>query len=1173
MQLSEIKMAGFKSFVDPTTIYLPSKMIAVVGPNGCGKSNVIEAVMWVLGESSPKYLRGEAMTDVIFNGSNTRKPVGQASVELIFNNSDGSIGGGYAKFAQVSVKRVLTRDGASVYYINGVRCRKRDLVDLFLGTGLGPRSYAIIGQNMISKIIESKPDELRVYLEEAAGISKYKERKHETSLRIQHTKENMERVNDIRTELENQLNNLKHQANVAEKFKQLKQQERSLRAEYLGLQWRDLDAKMVNQTLKIQCEETALEARNSELTTIEKETGQLREEQTAAQDALQEVQQRYYAIGNEITRIEQDILHHQERKSQLENDLKTTDKDFDFVCEEITKGEKQFNLLQNEIKEIEPASIQLKNQIQDLQKKYLEAEEILQDWQHRWDEFNQLTAKTTQTVQVEKNHIQHLEQRILSLKKREEQLYKDQHQFDFDVLTKEIDSFTEQSISLDEKNQSTTQELTTVRARIEEIQHVQKNSQTKIDNLRGEFQRLQGQQSSFEALQQTALGQSDHQTISWLTKNNLHQSSRLAQHIEVEAGFELAVEKVLGSYLQAVCIEKINDIESYLSDFQSGNICFMAKHTEININNNINLNNKLLSSKIKMKSSFNLLPLLTNIYVVDTLIEAKELLSNLSDDASVITKEGIWLSQSWLKILKEKDPSVGVFAREQELKKISLKLNEIELNISELNEEIKQNQENLSQLKKSRDDLQQIHYQDQTQLTKINTQKKMQEQRLKELKLQYEKISREQTDCSNQLKEAHQELIKAKEIFEKAAMELSDQTKERDLLINEKEKSRTNVKDIKERFDEKKDNMRELEIRIKTAISQKEAIEQNILRLKNQHHSLSERKIHLQQELSLMTSMDSLKSLLSKTLDQHVTIETELTTARTAIDSLNQESRLLEEKRHIIDGEAKKIRQILETLRLEAQGWKVKSETLMEQIQETDFALEEILKNLNMETSIEQYQAKIDQISNRINRLGPINLMAIDEYAACQERKNYLDKQIEDLQAGLDTLDSAIAKIDKEIKTRFKETFDEVNNRFQELFPTVFEGGKAYLELTDENLLETGVALMATPPGKRNSSIYLLSGGEKSLTAIAFIFSIFHLNPAPFCMLDEVDAALDDSNVIRFTKLVQAMSDKTQFIFISHNKITIEMGQHLIGVTMNEPGVSRLVSVDIEKAISLAGVK
>ena len=400
MQPSKIKIAGFKSFVDPTTILLPSKRIAIVGPNGCGKSNVIDAVSWVLGESSPKYLRGESLTDVIFNGSSARKPVGQASVELIFDNSDGSLGGEYGQYAEISVKRVINRDSDSQYFLNNTRCRKRDIRDLFHGTGLGPRSYSIIGQNMIGRIIEAKPDELRAYLEEAAGISKYKERRHETELRINHTKENLARVCDVKGELEKQLSHLKHQANVAEKFKSLKQQERVLRAELLGMEWRQLDSNMVNYTLKIQHEETALEARQSEIITIGRDVEQLRHEQRAAQDAFQEVQRRYYAVGNEITRIEQDILHHQEREKQWQQDLQQTEADWQSMKDQLDEGESELQQLEHDMQTITPQFTTADTESTLFEEMLLEKEEEMHAWQETWETFNRQSSKTAEIAQV-----------------------------------------------------------------------------------------------------------------------------------------------------------------------------------------------------------------------------------------------------------------------------------------------------------------------------------------------------------------------------------------------------------------------------------------------------------------------------------------------------------------------------------------------------------------------------------------------------------------------------------------------------------------------------------------------------------------------------------------------------------------------------------------------------
>lgn len=1166
MQLSKIKIAGFKSFVDPTTIALPSNMVAIVGPNGCGKSNIIDAVTWVMGESSPKYLRGEALTDVIFNGSSSRKPVGQASVELVFDNADGTIGGEYAKFAEISVKRLINRDSDSSYYLNGVRCRKRDVVAIFLGTGLGPRSYSIIGQNMISRIIEAKPDELRTYLEEAAGISKYKERRHETELRIQHTKDNLSRINDLRSELEKQLSHLKHQANVAEKFKTLKQQERVLRAELYGIEWRQLDSRMVDYTLQIQREKTALEARQSELSSADREMEQMRHEQRVAHDAFQEIQRRYYAVGNEITRIEQDILHHQERQLQWENDLKQTENNWQTIKNEITETEDNLQEVAHEIQTIEPEFSAANKESQILQDELVLAEEAMQTWQTEWDSFQQTSAQTNQTAQVEKTHIQHLEQRISLLNKRQEQLQQDQGRFNFSELNKEIEAAAKKSYELADKLDFQTQQLEEVRNEINILQTSQQDSNTHLDSLRSELQRLHGQQASLEALQQTALGQRDNPTTSWVTKHKLETKPRLAQHLEVEKGWELAVEKILGFSLQAICVDEMNEVTTHLADLQAGNLCIFTQATKTPTVQS-NKGNLLLQ---KVKSPWPLDALLAGVYVADSLDEALSLCASLDVTESVITRDGIWLNPAWLKILREEDPAAGVLHREQELKQLSFRIDHLQATRQELEKHISQRYEQIQKLEQQRDQLQQSFNQYQAQSAQINAQRKMQQERVTELKAQSERCMNEQQECTTQLKTLQEELVQARSLWQQALHELEQQAQKREALMQERDKARQQLQIMREQTNRKKEFIHALDIRFETAKSQKISLQQSVSRLHQQLSSLNDRKITLQSELSSMPPLDTLKKSLSRALDKHVSVEVELNTARIAVESLDQEFRNVEGKRQIIERDINKIRTSLENLRVEWQGWKVKSDTILEQIKETEFTIEDILKQLPQDISVEAWQAKLDQVVQRIARLGPINLVAIDEYATCMERKQYLDKQLEDLQAGLSTLEEAIAKIDRETRARFRETFDRVNDRFQELFPTIFGGGKACLELNSDDLLTAGVTMMASPPGKRNSSIYLLSGGEKSLTAIALIFSIFHLNPAPFCLLDEVDAALDDANVQRFTRLVKAMSDKTQFLFISHNKITIEMGEHLIGVTMNEPGVSRLVSVDIEKAISMA---
>lgn len=1168
MQLSKIKISGFKSFVDTTTLDLPGKLVAIVGPNGCGKSNVIDAVTWVMGESSPKYLRGEALTDVIFNGSTARKPVGQASVELIFDNSDGTIGGEYAKFAEISIKRQINRESDSTYYLNGVRCRKRDVVGIFLGTGLGPRSYSIIGQNMISRIIEAKPDDLRTYLEEAAGISKYKERRHETELRISHTKENMNRINDVRAELEKQLSHLKHQANVAEKFKTLKQQERVLRAELFSLQWRTLDSKMVDYTLQIQREETALEARQTALSGTDRELEQIRHEQRVNQDAFQEVQRRYYAVGNEITRIEQDILHHQERQHQWEGDLTQTENDWQTIKNQMAETEDTMRELEHDIQDIEPKMSSANKDTQSLQKELAEAEDAMQSWQNRWDEFNQISAKTSQTAQVEQTHIQHLEQRIASLQKRQDQLHQDQGRFNFSELNKEIEELTRKSYEMTDKLESQTQSLDDARKEMSTLQGAQQDSNIHLDGVRNELQRLHGQQASLEALQQTALGQRDNAATPWVVKHKLDERPRLAQNIEVESGWEFAAEKVLGFCLQAICVEQVNDLIPHLNDFESGDLCVFTSTQKAGVNHG---NKKATALLQKIKSPWPLDSLLTGIYVADSLDEALALCESLDVNESVVTRDGVWLNRSWLKILREKDPAAGVFQREQELKQLAVRIEQLQDTQEELEKNIAQRREAIHSLEQQRDQIQQACNQQQAQSAQINAQRKMKQERLAELKVQSERFMTELEECTGQLRQAQTEFTQARSLWQQAMSSLEHQTELREELMQERDKARQQLQAIRENNNNKKEYLHELEIRLQTSKSQKASLAQNIVRLQTQLHTLNERRITLQSELTSMPPLDSLKKSLSRALDKHVSVEVELNTARVGVESLDHEFRNQEEKRQTIEREINKVRNVLESLRVELQGWKVKADTIAEQIKETEFKLEDVLKDLPQDITAEAWQIKLDQVVQRINRLGPINLVAIDEYATCSERKQYLDAQIDDLQSGLATLEDAISKIDKETRSRFKETFDKVNGRFQELFPTIFGGGKAYLELNSDDLLTAGVTMMACPPGKRNSSIYLLSGGEKSLTAIALIFSIFYLNPAPFCLLDEVDAALDDSNVLRFSRLVKTMADKTQFIFISHNKITIEMGEHLIGVTMNEPGVSRLVSVDIEKAMIMAG--
>ena len=1166
MQLKKIKLAGFKSFVDPTTVSLPSNLVAVVGPNGCGKSNIIDAVTWVMGESSAKYLRGESLTDVIFNGSSARKPVGQASVELIFDNQDGSLGGEYASYAEISIKRSISREGDAAYYLNGSRCRRKDIIGIFLGTGLGPRSYSIIGQNMISRIIEAKPDDMRAYLEEAAGVSKYKERRRETENRIHHTKENLSRLNDIRTELEKQLGSLQRQANAAEKYKILKQEERTVRSQWYVIQWRDLDSRQVQYTLQIQHQETGLEARHAELGEIDLNLENKREEQRTAVEVFQDVQRRYYSAGNEITRIEQEIRHTQERQRQWLADVEQANNDWQEVKNNIEESESELQELSEELLELEPALESAADAAKTAALELSSADQAVQTWQTQWDEFNQHSAKSTQTAQVEQTRIQHLEQRIQSIKQRQVKLEQELAQIDFSQLESEIEELSEQHFEATEQSEQHQTQLNQTKEKISTLQNTQQDSTNRLDQVRNNLQKMRGQQASLEALQQTALGQRNNHISEWLANNNLSDKPRLAQGVEVEAHWERAVEKVLGLNLQAVCVDELSDIAAAINDLKEGTLSvFATKQTATHTHSNA----ATLLSKVKSKWALD--SLLNGIYTADSLDEALTLCKTLAPHESVITREGIWLSPSWLRVSRDENPEAGVFQREQELKQLASTIAELVVTHDELEQTIAENREQLKNLESQREDLQKDANQSHARTAECNAQRRMKQERIADLTARAERFRQEQEESIEQLEQTQTELTEARHTWQQAMTELEQHSRKREALTQERDSSRETLQKCRETLNQTKDLAHQQEIRLQTTKSQLASLQQTLTRMQTQLTTLADRKATLEKEQQNQSILQELEDTLSNALSLRLGIEEELNSARTVTTTIEQDTRSFELKRQEIEREGSKIRDALENLRVEWQGLKVKSETLLEQIQETGFLLEDILKGLPEEVSAHEWHAQLEQITQRISRLGAINLVAIEEFAACSERKDYLDKQYNDLQEGLATLENAIEKIDKETRARFKETFDKVNDRFQELFPKVFGGGRAYMDLTGENLLDAGITIMACPPGKRNSTIHLLSGGEKAMTAVALVFSIFHLNPAPFCLLDEVDAPLDDANIGRFCHLVKEMSAKTQFIFISHNKLAIEMADHLMGVTMHEPGVSRLVTVSVEEAVDLAG--
>lgn len=1169
MRLKSIKLAGFKSFVDPTTVAFPSNLCAVVGPNGCGKSNIIDAVRWVMGESSAKHLRGESMTDVIFNGSGGRKPVGQASIELIFDNSDGTITGEYASFAEISVKRKVTRDSQNSYYLNGSKCRRRDITDIFLGTGLGPRSYAIIEQGMISNLIEAKPDELRVTIEEAAGISKYKERRRDTENRIHRTLENLERLTDIREELERQLNRLERQSKAAEKYSELKKEERWLKAQQLALRIKDLDEKAQNNKGRV----TELELQIESLVTdqVGRDTAieKLRGQHTELNDKFNEVQGRYYAAGSDIARVEQSIHHAEERSQQLRMDLDNSNRELREAEENLHSDRQKAEAWQAELLELEPQLTDVKAAESVSTEELLEAESAMQSWQSEWDSFNEQAAKPQQTAEVQQSRIQHIEQVQVRLLERIEKLREEQSQLSESTTDEDIAELQEAIAELELVVAQKREELDGLVENIETIRERNRNNQQRLDQERGELQKMRGRHASLEALQQAAMAESSKDVSRWLEQEGIAGNARLAENLQVEDGWDAAVETVLGESLQAVCVDGLDPLAGVLGSLEQGSLILLDTGTASGSGSHGKA--PLLLEKIN--SSVTLQDLLGGVYRAEDLNQALQLRPQLQAGESVVTRDGIWLGASWLRVAKGKDATAGILERQQELESLDERIAAAESAIGQLTDESDHLQAEAKSTESQQGRLRQVIETENRKISELQSTLSAKKVRIEESHNRHQRAGSEIREAEEQLKMESGNLAEARHLLADAIEAMEKNKVERERLMSRRDQFRATLDRARQKARHDKDRSHELAMRFQSVQTQLESTKRGIERLEQQSQRLMERREMLQTSIEeLIEPLESNRIELKELLDKRLSVEGELTEARKAMEAVDHELRDAEQSRSRIEHELQGVREILEKERIQAQTFHVQRQNNEQQLQEQEYSLEQVLSEMETELSVEEISEELERIANRVSRLGPINLAAIDEYKVEQERKTYLDAQNADLEEALETLQDAIRKIDNETRNRFKETFEQVNSGLQELFPKVFGGGSAYLELTGEDMLDTGIAIMARPPGKRNSTIHLLSGGEKALTAIALVFSIFRLNPAPFCMLDEVDAPLDDINVGRYAQLVSDMSDNVQFIYITHNKISMEIAHQLMGVTMHEPGVSRLVSVDVDEAAELAAV-
>ncbi len=1167
MRLSKIKLAGFKSFVDPTIIHFRSNLLGIVGPNGCGKSNVIDAVRWVMGESSAKHLRGDSMADVIFNGSSSRKPVGTASIELIFDNSDGQIGGQYSGYAEIAIRRVVSRDGTSIYSLNGTRCRRKDITGIFLGTGLGTRGYSIIEQGMISRLVDAKPDELRVYLEEAAGISKYKERRRETENRIGHTRENLRRLNDLREEIEKHLNHLQRQARTAKRYKFIKQEHRQTQAELLALKLRDLEHQLAEKETVLAERERAVSDARAHQQEFDRNIESARVEHGKGTDHFNDVQGRYFKVGAEIARLEQAIEHGEELRQRRQAGLRQTRQDISEILEQVQQDERQMELLTQTLTSLSPGLEDAQQAEVSAGKDLRSGEVAIAAWQEQWETHSEALSEARRRTDVERTRIEHVSENKDTLATRLATLRGEERQLppvpDRDGLHGLVarDQAARDALAHDEAAlRETTKSYKAVRPQHEKVR-------AGLDKLRDRQREQRGKLASLETLQQAALGETDDTVTAWLKGENLAGYPRLAHQLSVEPGWERAVETVLGSYLEAVCVPGIDAVAGRLGALGGGSVAFVEMRATDLAQHGPN------SLASKVKGPIGTGTLLSRVRIADSISKAMNLRSDLRDGESVVTRDGIWLGADWLRVCREADESAGVIKREQAIRDLKSALAELEPKIVELetaDETLKkrgealeiEREEKLAKVNAAHRSYAEVH-------AKLETAKSQRD----ELRRRHTSVAAEIRDLDQRLTAADAQIREARETLEHALEDIARLESQTVGLEQRRDALRERLSTVQREAETHRTAVREIAVKVEAQRSTRNAAGEGLRRMQENLQKLRSRQEQLNAELG---EGDEPLAQQGRDLElqkaQGVKVEKALSQARRAVEEAENSVRELEQQRMSHEATLSDVREALETVRLAAQEIRVRRDTVQEQFAETNFELDELMEHLLDETTVTDWEEKVARCDVRLQRMGAINLAAIDEFEEEQERKDYLDAQYQDLTEALDTLENAIRKIDRETRSRFKETFENVNHRLREIFPRLFGGGQAYLELTGDDMLTAGVAVMARPPGKRNSTIHLLSGGEKALTAVALVFSIFMLNPAPFCLLDEVDAPLDDANVARFCEIVGDMSDKIQFVIITHNKITMEMANQLIGVTMNEPGVSRLVAVDVDEAVKLAAV-
>ncbi len=1164
MKLKKITVSGFKSFVDQTHVTFNAQIMGVVGPNGCGKSNVIDAVRWVMGESSARMLRGDSMTDVIFNGSSSRKPVGRASVELYFDNRLGRIKSHYKQFAEIAIKRILNRDGKSEYRINDKRVRRKDVLDLFRGTGLGPRSYSIIEQGMVSRIVEAKPEELRAYVEEAAGISRYKERRRETETRIRQTRENIERSEDIRSELLAQLRRLKRQSQAAERYKKLQARRRETQALHYRLHFDAYTEQIRGHKTELEQSSNQLEKALSVQRELEATIEQKRSKQGEEQDKLTDIQAEFYKAGADISRIEQKIEHIQLTSAQDAKALADVNQALQGVTAQLNSDQGQLEQAQQALKTLLPELEQLKSNAHDAQQAYEKARHAYREWQNEYGRHSQQQQSRANQKQLQLSIIEQISRQQGRAAGRRQQLDDEQSKLKAELSDSGIEPLLEdlksrQSCS-DELQMQIDKTQLKVRASAEQVVSL-KNRLNEANAMAGSRrERIQ----SLQEFQAAAMSSRHRDYKHWLDQNQLSEQPRLAQLIKIDKGWERAADRILTAYLDAM-IDDSGQHDFWLKPAEHA-VTLISVDQQSEASRAFSL--PTLASCMQAEQ-IDIASLSAGVYVAEDAAEAQQHRLSLRSGERIVTRDGVVYGANWVSHVGLAAANTGYLVREEEIQSLSVQLTEAEAEIEVLAGNISAAQQAEADARTELRDSQQQQQlasreiaDTQRKVAQIKTAQEYTQSRLHAIETELNEIQSHGVEEQARLDEAEQTL-------QLTEQELISTEQARQQLLQQERPIKEAVEQCNLSYREQQNAVQAQRLdqtRLETSIASLEGSLQRMQLQQTQHQQRKQRL--LESSDGSAAPLESLETALQQRLDQHSGIETRLTASRTLLSDLENQLRELQSGLSSGVEKVNQARATQEKLRMSLQDRQIRQQTLAEEAARDGCDIDSV-ERPDPCPDIQACEQLLADLSRKIEKIGAVNLVAIEEFETQSERAEYLEKQHQDLQKALDTLEKVIHKIDRETRVRFEETYTLLNKNFSAYFPKLFGGGRASLNLTSDDWLSTGITVMAQPPGKRNSTIHLLSGGEKALTAVSLLFGLFELNPAPFCIMDEVDAPLDDANVERFCDTLKSFSKYTQIIVITHNKITMQAASGLIGVTMQEPGVSRVVTVDIEQALEL----